>query len=1743
MGAFIKKIIQIALFSACISVALADTCPAADEQICPPRLDPDSRILYGLPGWENIKYPALYGVLTEDDSVLHVDLRANIKFGGTTYSEVTVTNKGRVYLGHLPNDFDYSDGARGYTPFLETTKKKIRPLSGSSSIGVVWQTINSLETYSVIEIGPFNIDDFEYPVLFQVILYMNGEIQFQPWVKWGDAAAYAYNGQYYSSLLNKLVGKDLFYPRLYNGGHDVIADYNAMISSKKEPLVFDGQLRPGWVAKSFNNMGVSFSPGENGINVYFGSEKAAGGLFAYDHSRERPVVGSFNYVTVEAYSISYGFNLNAESAVPVFFWYFGKDNGDWISEAHAANYPYFVDGFQLKQTMPIYAKKDLLSVSNRLRLRGGDLLPYSWKFTTAHDYSVIWPIAYMDSWNVADSAVQDIDMTRAVAFKFQTWDDAKDRAISIKNVMYGLRQPRSVQFLPPKTHVLTFVSDGLSYIKGSNFSGGLPLEFIEGASLYAKIIPSPGDTIEEVVINGATVYKRDSVLWSNFVSVSGDGSIDLTLEHSSSDLNVVASSKKCGTRALHAVNPSYVKTEVFLDPLKTSRKLETYAVKDGLGRVVQTQTNLGNGYYNVSATYLDDFGNVEFAPLSYLSAKDSFAYEDMYCKMCIVKSSNYYNGTDNLDRQLAFGIPYAKEDYHYGEGNGVTKDISGVAEASYAMSQKSSMQWTIPIETSDYTNFISEEQLNENVLTGKYASAKNAIVDEKSSVENWTDYGFKLVVNRSAEGVYTQQIFDANGNVLYTWAKSGEHEVISRSHYNSDNQIDSTDISVDRGPFILATVYTYDMVGRVKTLTTPDKGTVVSMYDAEDRVRFTRDARQQAMSEKLGCSGNYFSTIEYDDRGKVAKTGEVHCGHSFNDSATSVPDDKLYILSENFYGKPTIGDLLSTHVTTDSKLLQGILDEMEGVSPNDVGAVASYDGSRVRSEAAIRANSLKMSSYNRLGQKIKQWTIYGLEGAPATQASFTYNISGELSSTETAEWKNGSWNKISTLVYSYDGMGRLKSVLEDGDSLMRIDRTDAGTVSKKRYFDKGAPVYDMTYAKDIYGRTTRVEYKNSSGKTLYSETATYPSAVVGRIDSAHHVWDGYHSNENYTYDAQGRLTGYESDNNHVGGGRYSYDGLGRLEFKREGRFGNDTLISYTYSNAFFRPLTMRVKGGPETEYYAYDESGNVWLDRNSMSAYTINALGLPSKVHLFSKIPGTLTSDQLARDEWVESRSATTEMAYDEGGQRIWTKFVANAPSHTTEVTYPGIGEYKYSGRNYSNDLELARIDLLGGGYRTGLNGEAVFPVKDLQGSVRGYVNKSGLKSAFGYRPYGTTIDLARYASDDDRRWQGKEYDGEHDKLYFGARFYDPFFGLWMSPDPAGQFANPYSYGGDPLNYIDPTGMWALGAGLVFGYDESHGWSLGVGVAAEFEDSGVNASYTFNQDGSRSLGLNTNASVCVDGVCFNGGSGFNMNTYTGTSVSKSAGICFGSSSDACAGYELGQGYSWDRSGGFVGMTVYAEVYAAFAGGRSSYGYEQGFFGAEGRGMYAGISGYGLHAEVSQNGGTSWGFEERLYSGIGNNSSSLAADGTTASMVKWELWMPSLGRFGHFTFGDGYDVSNDGLGKALADEVVPLLKSSSNEDDWKLAEKIRNNPNNLTYAEFLKLDQFLLANGFEHVKRMNNHPDGFKKVTYRKAGSTLYGNLELMYSKGENRAYSSYNYGNNHISHMLIDLFGWKGRGY
>jgi RHS repeat-associated protein len=64
-------------------------------------------------------------------------------------------------------------------------------------------------------------------------------------------------------------------------------------------------------------------------------------------------------------------------------------------------------------------------------------------------------------------------------------------------------------------------------------------------------------------------------------------------------------------------------------------------------------------------------------------------------------------------------------------------------------------------------------------------------------------------------------------------------------------------------------------------------------------------------------------------------------------------------------------------------------------------------------------------------------------------------------------------------------------------------------------------------------------------------------------------------------------------------------------------------------------------------------------------------------------------------------------------------------------------------------------------------------------------------------------------------RFTGKEYENSG-IYYFGARYYDPWLGRFLTPDPLGKFEpkdpktiNPYIYcSNNPLRYVDPTGKW-----------------------------------------------------------------------------------------------------------------------------------------------------------------------------------------------------------------------------------------------------------------------------------------------------------------------------------------------
>lgn len=150
------------------------------------------------------------------------------------------------------------------------------------------------------------------------------------------------------------------------------------------------------------------------------------------------------------------------------------------------------------------------------------------------------------------------------------------------------------------------------------------------------------------------------------------------------------------------------------------------------------------------------------------------------------------------------------------------------------------------------------------------------------------------------------------------------------------------------------------------------------------------------------------------------------------------------------------------------------------------------------------------------------------------------------------------------------------------------------------------------------------------------------------------------------------------------------------------------------------------------------------------------------------------------------------------------------------QMTYYVDGHAVYEG---STSLGLAYENISGSNGQEGrvVSGNPKFLIKDHLSSTRSTINESGVEiDRTMYYSYGSMNKLLTSSSPSREKFTSKEFDedggmdGQMKLFYFGARYYDPDLGMWISPDAAKQFASPYSYGPrNPVNGFDPDGnVW-----------------------------------------------------------------------------------------------------------------------------------------------------------------------------------------------------------------------------------------------------------------------------------------------------------------------------------------------
>lgn len=259
---------------------------------------------------------------------------------------------------------------------------------------------------------------------------------------------------------------------------------------------------------------------------------------------------------------------------------------------------------------------------------------------------------------------------------------------------------------------------------------------------------------------------------------------------------------------------------------------------------------------------------------------------------------------------------------------------------------------------------------------------------------------------------------------------------------------------------------------------------------------------------------------------------------------------------------------------------------------------------------------------------------------------------------------------------------------------------------------------------------------------------------------------------------------------------------------------NDTLVSESITNANGETIYKNTFDFIDDQITSNEPNPIVYTEYDSLG----NLIRIENT---------TFSYDERNRLIKVTTPTNIIEYAYDVSGKRISRTingereyFVYHGINELARLDKAGnIIELRVPGISPHKDvLRPVAIETLSGIY---------VPVQNFQGTITALIDISTGKEIplAVANAFGEGLDQNAPVS-----WifSGKYYDREAGLVYFGARHYSPELGKWLTPDPMEQSSDPYLYClGDPENFIDPDGKWALAAPLI-----SIAWGAGVTITA-----------------------------------------------------------------------------------------------------------------------------------------------------------------------------------------------------------------------------------------------------------------------------------------------------------------------
>ena len=574
--------------------------------------------------------------------------------------------------------------------------------------------------------------------------------------------------------------------------------------------------------------------------------------------------------------------------------------------------------------------------------------------------------------------------------------------------------------------------------------------------------------------------------------------------------------------------------------------------------------------------------------------------------------------------------------------------------------------------------------------------------------------------------------------------------------------------------------YKYDGRNRCIWKKLPGAGYMEMVYDNADRLVFSQDGNQRALT-----SGNW-TYYKYDGLNHLTEQGT--CTNKVTTSGTNVLVQHFY---DSYAFRSQAGFNNSNFPDDASGNGKGALTASVATvlgSSNKIYTAYYYD---------IKGRVAKTVQSNLLGGYDVTATIYTFTDKPAT-VTHTHTASGKPTRTEMYTY---SYNHADRLLKVEHTLGGTKITLADYayDNLGRLQ-------SKSLH---GSATNKLTYAYNVRGWLTGISgskftqnlyYNNGNGTAKYNgsiSSMTWKAGNESTIRGYKFTYDGLSRLMNATY---GETAGINTNTNRFSENVTAYDKNGNIKTLQ--RYGQTAASSYglidnlTFTlggnqlNRVDDAAAASAYGGgfefkdgvKQANEYTYDSNGNLTKDLNKgISTITYNVLNLPNMVTF----------------------SDGSTIAYTYGADGTKLKTVHKTGSTTTTTDYCG---------NVVYENGVQKLLLTDEGYVTLSDGKYHYYLKDHQGNNRVVINQSGtVEETNHYYPFGGVF--ASTGNTQPYKYNGKELDTKKGLNWYdyGARHYDAALGRFTTNDPLAEkyySMSPYTYCADnPVKFIDPNGM------------------------------------------------------------------------------------------------------------------------------------------------------------------------------------------------------------------------------------------------------------------------------------------------------------------------------------------------